>query len=174
MPLNCDPAQAKIGRLLIICPEEVRVQIGVDESDMETFSGNSFLRVFPTDYTPIWENKIEWMANSSLPKVGTSKYGFTAKIDDERVELLYAIQQVIWNSTSTVFAQGRRWQPITIVDFCNPSIPGYEAGTDEAGYRYQVRYGAVQTPSTNFAVRGFGKGGFSIEFKTYQFSMRPG
>lgn len=174
MAPQCNPALAQIGRLLVICPEPIRVQCGVDESDMEEFDGKSFLRFFPQNYTPVWKNKIEWMGTTSLPKVSVSRYGFNAKISDERRELYYALQQIVWNSLSTTLPQATQWQPITVVDFAYPSIPGYEAGTDPDGYRYQVRYGTITMPESNLAVRGAAKDGYSLSFSSYEHSLRPG
>ena len=170
---QCNPAEAQFGRILIICPEAIRNQCNVDPSDMETFGGASFLRFFPRDYTPVFENKLEYHGTTHHPKVGMSRYGFNCKIEDERRELYYALQQVVWNSVSTTHPVGSRWRPITVVDFVNPGIPGYESGTDSLGHRYAVRHGMIKFPNGGtMEVKGFIKS-YSFEFVNHTASMRP-
>lgn len=171
---ECNPATSQFGRLLVICPEAIRVQCGVDITDMEEFGGRSFLRFFPRNYTPVFENKLEFMGTTNYPKVGMSRYGFNCKIEDERGELYYALQQIIWNSLSTTHRPGAAWRPVTVVDFANPGIPGRESGVDSLGYRYAVRHGMIKFPSDgNFEQRGFVKDGYSFEFMSHDVSMRP-
>jgi hypothetical protein len=185
MPLNCDPKAAAYRRILVICPQAIadKYKLGIytdasgndsGSNDIETFSGTTFLRLWPRPYTPVTESRIEYYGSTGHPKVTMGRYGFSAQIEDDRRTLYRALTEIMVNSYTTALPKGSRWRAPTIIDFCNPGPRGYESGTDELDNRYIIRHGSFSLSNPGMERKAGLSGGFTLEFKSHQTTLAPG
>lgn len=173
----CDPKHSKFKRLLVICPEALRLSVGATEDVMEDFDGKRWLRLYP-EYSSTQENAYSWVSESTnYPKVQLQQYGFSAKINDERGFLLYLVMLIAGISGSTTFPDYSKWRPVTVVDFVRPDLHSWREGVTQGVEPYAIRHGNISIDAGSIgqpmgrwgAEQVFLKGGFSFTFQQMGF-----